>query len=290
MAVIELEARRATREVFNLAEGPLWLARSHRVAWLDIDSGRVLGAPLTIDGLGAVSVLRHVPGTAGVAVLDADERLLVGVDGLILGPDGAPIAPRAFGADGGRRFNDGCVDPAGRLLVGTLGSTGTTGREELLRLEPDGRWTVLRSSLTLSNGVGFTADGRSLVHVDTLARTVSTCRYRDGTLDWHTAFTLDDGYPDGIAIDTENCVWTAVWGAGEVRRYTLRGTLLARVLVPARHVSSVAFVGDDLDRLVITTATKDRSQTELGDEPGSGALYLATSDVRGVTQAAWRPR
>ena len=73
----------------------------------------------------------------------------------------------------------------------------------------------------------------------------------------------------------------AVWGAGQVRCYTPGGEFTAVVTVPARHTSSVAFIGPDLDRLLITTAA--------GDEPEGGRLFVADVGVRGLPLPPWRP-
>jgi len=99
--------------------------------------------------------------------------------------------------------------------------------------------------------------------------------------------TVTGGFPDGMTIDAEGCLWIAVWGASEVRRYSASGHVLAVVEVPAAKPSSVAFAGDDLSTLVITTASRDLSQEELGATPLAGHLFTTKPRVAGTPQPFW---
>jgi len=101
---------------------------------------------------------------------------------------------------------------------------------------------------------------------------------------------IQDGTPDGLCVDTEGNLWVAVWGAGQVRCFDAGGVHVATVEVPAPHTSSVAFVGPGLDRLLITTAREDLSDTQLVAHPRSGHLFLADVGARGVPTVAWAGR
>ena len=90
-------------------------------------------------------------------------------------------------------------------------------------------------------------------------------------------------------MDTEGNLWVAIWGAGEVRRYAPDGTVLSTVHVDAPHSSSVAFVGERLDTLLVTTARKDLAAEQLERHPDSGRLFLARVDAVGVPTTPWSP-
>ncbi len=58
---------------------------------------------------------------------------------------------------------------------------------------------------------------------------------------------MEDGQPDGLAVDAEGDVWVALGPGGAIARLTPDGELRERIDVPgAEFVSSVAFAGDDL--------------------------------------------
>jgi sugar lactone lactonase YvrE len=80
----------------------------------------------------------------------------------------------------------------------------------------------------------------------------------------------------------------AVWGPGEVRRFTPDGEQIGVVTVPAPYTSCVTFAGPDLDVLLISTAIDDLSPAQLAAHPQSGALFTAQVDARGLPTSVWR--
>ena len=283
----------ATTEQFRLGEGPVWDAPRSRLLWVDIEGRAVLqglldaGAITVTDRIGFDTMVGAVAAaTDGTLLVAAQEQLVVGH------PAGRwEDGPRVVPAGEARRLNDGGTDPAGRFLVGTLSLEGPSEREVLVRLEGDGRLTVLDDDLALSNGLAWSSDGRRMFSVDTLRHTVSVRDYDPGSGavgPRRVHLRLDDGLPDGIAMDAADHLWVAIWGGGEVRRYAPDGTLVDRVATGAPHTSSVAFAGDDLRTLVITTATSELSDDQLRAHPGSGRLFTAPVDVPGLPVAPWQ--
>jgi len=283
----------ATSERFRLGEGPVWDAPRGRLLWVDIEGRAVLQGVL--DG-GTVTVSDRIGfGTmVGAVAAASDGTLLVAAQEhlVVLRPDGTrEDGPRVVPAGERRRLNDGGTDPAGRFLVGTLSLGGPSEREVLVRLEADGRLTVLDDDLALSNGLAWSADGRRMFSVDTLRRMVSVRDYDPGSGavgPRRVHLRLEDGFPDGIAMDAADHLWVAVWGGGEVRRYAPDGTLAGRVATGAPHTSSVAFAGDDLHTLVITTATSELGDDQLRAHPDSGRLFTVRADVPGLPVAPWQ--
>jgi len=94
---------------------------------------------------------------------------------------------------------------------------------------------------------------RRLFHPDTLAYRITRYDYdRDTGAIRNPAVHYQgrerDGLPDGIAIDVEDHLWVAFWGAGVVRRLDPRGRVTADVPIPARHPSRVMFGGPSRER------------------------------------------
>jgi len=283
----------ATTEQFRLGEGPVWDAPRSRLLWVDIEGRAVLQGLLDA---GAITVTDRISfdTMVGAVAAASDGTLLVAAQEqlVVRRPDGSwEDGPRVVPAGEVRRLNDGGTDPAGRFLVGTLSLEGPSEREVLVRLEADGRLTVLDDDLALSNGLAWSSDGRRMFSVDTLRRMVSVRDYdpASGAVGARRVhLRLDDGLPDGIAMDAADHLWVAIWGGGEVRRYAPDGTLVDRVPTGAPHTSSVAFAGDDLRTLVITTATSELSDDQLRAHPGSGRLFTAPVDVPGLPVAPWQ--
>ncbi len=213
----------------------------------------------------------------GLLIVERDRLVTRSVDGQVR--IGWTLA-EALGGDPQRRFNDGVIDPQGRLLIGTLHEGDVENQELLLRMDPAGHIETIARSLTLSNGLGFDATGQRLFHTDTLRNRVIVYDYAAPTPVPVRSFTVEPGYPDGLAVDAEGYLWIAVWGGSEVRRYSPTGVLDARLPVPARHVTAATFAGEEL---FITTATEGL------DDPASadGGLYCAHVGVPGGTNHRW---
>lgn len=282
---------------YDLAEGPVWDGEHDRLVWVDVRAGHVLTGTLSSLATSGTRVgVTHqlsFDGTVGAAVPADDGSILVAAADrlVVVAPDGArQDGPRVFPAGELRRLNDGACDPQGRFVVGTCTPHDEPSERELLvRIESDGSTTVLDDDLTLSNGLAWSADGSRLFSIDTMRRRVYVRPYGpDHVGERAVHLVVDGGYPDGMAIDADDHLWIALWGGHGVRRYDPRGRLVARVDVPAPHTSSVAFAGDDLRTMVITTATKDLTPRERDRFPASGMLFTARVDVPGLPPTRWR--
>jgi sugar lactone lactonase YvrE len=280
----------------KLGEGPLWDADRRRVLWVDILRGEVLEGTLDDDKV-ILAGLRSFDGMVGAVVADAQGRLLVaGQESLIVEEtDGSRVVgPRIVPEGVDSRTNDGAVDPQGRFLIGTLALDDRRDQERLVRVD-DERLTLIDDDLGLSNGLAWSPDGSLFYSVDTAAQTIWVRDYDgpSGTVgERREHLVLDSGHPDGICIDSEGGLWVAVWGAGEVRHFSPAGELLDTVSVAAPHTSSVAFVGPDLDLLLITTAQKDLTDEQLAEWPDSGRLFAVRVGVTGLPLTSWsgKPR
>ena len=98
----------------------------------------------------------------------------------------------------------------------------------------------------------------------------------------------DAGAPDGMTVDGEDHLWVAVWGGGQVRRYSPAGELLTVVRVPTENTSSCAFAGPELDHLVISTSTQGLSDEARAAQPDAGRLFVVRPGVTGPAAGVYR--
>jgi D-xylonolactonase len=192
----------------------------------------------------------------------------------------------------GTRFDDALADSTGRVLAGTM---PTAVRESaVIRIEPDGSDRVVVGGLGQSNGRALGADERTLFPGDTRQAVLRAYDYDIATGEPRSGrvvrrFAAEDGVPDGMAADEEGFLWVAMWGGGCVIRIDpASGREVTRVRVPTSLTSSVAFGGDGLADLYITTAGGD-DRARHGELAGS--LFAARPGVRGVPRprSALRP-
>jgi hypothetical protein len=81
--------------------------------------------------------------------------------------------------------------------------------------------------------------------------------------DGHTEVVLD-----GLTVDAAGDVWVAIFGGGQIERYSPDGVLREELHVPARETTSCAFAGPGLHRLYVTTATDNWSDEQRRPSPG----------------------
>jgi sugar lactone lactonase YvrE len=291
--VTELAARAAGTAVHRLAEGPVWDPDRRRLLWVDIPEGAVHYGRLAADSSVITDGSWSFGNTVGAVAMAADGELLVAGKETVLrvAPDGARIPVATVLAPGDHRLNDGAVDPAGRVLVGSLALDGSSGRQVLVRLDPGGP-TVLDNDLSLSNGLAWSPNGDRMYSIDTTQRTVWVRDYdasTGATGPRGLAFAIGDGFPDGMCADADGNLWIAIWGRGRVECRNPDGQLLATVAVDVPHTSSVTFAGPDLDILVITTAREDLSEPDRVAHPEAGQLFTVRPGIRGLPVPYWNP-
>lgn len=296
---IHVQAIPATDDAYGLAEGPAWddsAVPDRRLLWVDIDTGTVLRGGLT-DEVVSVRQSLVVDRSVGFVVPASDGGLLVGGTKSLFvldGDSGEVSRTIELPVPAGSRLNDGKCDPGGRIVAGTLSLEGRSGAERLLRVEHDGRITVLDEDLTLSNGLGWSTDGTTMYSIDSIPGVVWSRPYDpvSGKVGRRTALIDLSGMgphrgPDGMCVDAEGMLWVAIWGAGEIRRYAPTGDQVGVVTVDAPHTSSVAFAGEDLATMVITTSRSQLSAARAAKYPSSGRLFLAWPGVSGSPTVPW---
>lgn len=264
-------------------EGPLWHPDERALFWLDIPPGRVYRYdPVT--GENAL-VYEHDGPVGGMTIQEDGGFLLFGAAGRIVQWLAGEIKTVVdeIPAERETRFNDVIADPAGRVYCGTMPKPD--GMAALYRLDTDGSIHLVYDDIAQSNGMGFTADERSMFLTDTRFRAIYRMDYdkATGELDNRRAIIRtpqDNGAPDGMAVDADDTIWSARWGGHGLFRYALDGELLGQVRFPVSNVSSIAFGGDDYATAFVTTATGGAKR---GPEVGelAGSLFAVDLGVRG---------
>jgi sugar lactone lactonase YvrE len=285
-------ARLASESQHELSEGPRWDDATATVSWVDIVQGHVFRGRIDAAGVHGQRVL-DLPDTVGAAVPASDGGFLVAAhDRLVhVAPDGsrdvsAPVVDRELLL----RLNDAAVDPAGRLLVGSLALDHREGDAALFRLEPDGTTLLLRDGLNLANGIGWSPDGTTLYLNDSVPGAVWAADYDVSSGEpsaWRPFATALHGAPDGLVVDADGCVWVAEWNGSRVTCFSPDGEVLHVVQVPVPHVTAVSFVGPSRDRLLITSARDELEPESRAQFPLSGRLFLAAVDAVGLPTSRW---
>ncbi len=274
----------------HLAEGPVWSAREKRLYWVDIlapsinrfDPATRSNEEVALPRLVSALVGRRDGGLvaltqSGLESFDFDSGTLTPL-----------VDPEAEISD--NRFNDGKCDRQGRLWAGTMRLDASRASGSLYAIKPDLTWERHESGLTVANGLDWSPDGRIFYFADSAPGRIYAYDFDEtaGTLKRRRVFAEIDaalGRPDGLAVDSEGCVWCAVWDGWCLHRYAPDGRLLREVKLPIPRPTSVAFGGKDLKTLFITSARVRLPSRILAEAPFSGGLFTLPIDVPGLPAA-----
>lgn len=269
-----------------LGEGPCWIVQDQSMLWVDINrphifqwnADRGLQTHMTSENICSI-----VPRRSGGYIGAGYNGLVTLSDDFTITRFGHPEAELAE-----NRFNDGKSDREGRFWAGTMDHAEARDSGALYRIDYDLSWTTIDTGYRVTNGPAFSANGRTMYHTDSAIQ----CVY---VFDLDAAgnatnrrpflqFTPDMGYPDGMTVDAENCLWIAFWDGWCVRRFAPDGCLLETVSVPVQKPTSVAFGGPKMDRLFITSAARDLSDAERKGQPHAGGLFAFYPGVKGIAE------
>jgi sugar lactone lactonase YvrE len=166
--------------------------------------------------------------------------------------------------DGSRcQMNDCIADPKGRFVAGSYFYDPATKYElgKLIRIDTDGKATIIDEGFHLANGLGFSPDCATLYFTDSVARVIYAYDYDTvlGNASNRRVFvrvSITEGIPDGLAVDNSGFVWSAQWYGGCIVRYDPDGKRERVITIPAKQTSSIAFGGRDLTDVYVTSASK----------------------------------
>ena len=280
----------------QLGECPLWHPQETVLYWIDINGHAVHRFD---PGSGSHNqwVMPSEPGCIAwcgsgglIVALRSGIVLLDAASGTI-----TPLISAPYDVEKAR-FNDGRCDTAGRLWVGTIYEPRNQPLASLYCVDR-GNVRDMVKPVTVSNGVAFSEDNRSLYHTDTAAHSITAYDFdvttgHIGASRLVKQFSTDrasnyGGRPDGAAVDSENAYWCAMYEGGRVLRLSPEGDVLREISVPFRCPTMVAFGGDDLRTLYITSVRQNRPEAELAQYPLSGCVTALRVDVPGRLENAY---
>ncbi|HEY0704796.1 MAG TPA: SMP-30/gluconolactonase/LRE family protein [Candidatus Acidoferrales bacterium] len=281
-------------------EGAVWHAAENAVYWVDIN--RFLIHRYRLADAAVFSWIFEVPVTA-LSLTDRDDVLLVvlGSQVMLWEPATDTRHPPLFKYDAwpGVRLNDARSDPRGSLWMGSMrnniapdGSAiefgGTDG--VLMRLDADGKTSVWRKDIGISNTFVWSPDRRHFYFADSIANVIWVYDYdfATGAISNERPFFegFDRGLPDGSAMDSEGFLWNCRYYGNCVVRVAPDGKVDRVVEMPVKNITTCCFGGEDLRTLFVTTAS---AHAALGDRL-AGSLFAIRTEVKGQAENRFKLR
>jgi sugar lactone lactonase YvrE len=273
-------------------EGPLWDDQQQVLYWTDIDGKKFYRLlwkewrhELVHDGFQV----------NGGCMQQSGGFVVTNSSGVWLWSPQSKPALLASEADGQECLLNDCIaDPEGRVYSGSyhFNPHGIAAPSFLFRVDTDGSVHVADEGIQFSNGLAFSPNGGTLYFSDTVARCIYAYNWHRGTgkLSDRRVFVRlprEEGFPDGLTVDSDGYLWCAHWFGGCITRYDPDGKRERKVTFPATQTSSLAFGGPDLDVIFVTSASKSNmlETAPIGYDPAKvfvgGRLYKMKSDIQG---------
>jgi sugar lactone lactonase YvrE len=145
----------------------------------------------------------------------------------------------------------------------------------------------METGLTISNGLGWSPDGTTFYLTDSFQHKIFAYDFegRLGTISNRRVLVdLSDESvePDGLTIDTDGNIWSALWDGWAIACFAPTGQELFRIKMPVPRPTSVTFGGADLNQLYITSASVGLSQKDIQACPTAGDLFCLTTKAKGL--------
>ncbi|KYC38367.1 gluconolaconase [Scytonema hofmannii PCC 7110] len=269
----------------RLGESPVWDATQKLLYWVDIYNYRVHQFnPVT--GQNSFFDVGDVVGC--VALAGANRLIMAQRDRLaFLNTHTGEITPiiQVEADKPSNRFNDGKCDPQGRFWFGSMSQEKS--QASLYRYDPDNSLHLMETGLTVSNGLGWSPNEKVFYLTDSEQQKIYAYDFDapTGKISNRRIFvdlTKAPFFPDGLTVDSEGHIWSAMWEGGCVIRFDSTGKEILRVKFPVKSPTNCTFVGEDLKLLYITTASVGLSQAEIDKSVSSGDLFEVQTDIAGL--------
>jgi sugar lactone lactonase YvrE len=267
----------------RLGERPCWDAQAQRLYWVDIYNHRVH----EFDPVTGNDRFFDVGEVVTCLAPAGENRLIIALRHHLafLDTQSGTLTPLVESKKSANiRFNDGKCDRLGRFWVGTLCIAGA--KASLYRYDTDGTLNEMETGLTISNGLGWSPDHKTFYLTDSTPKMIYAYDFdlSSGEIENRRIFVDLSEFPfgpDGLAVDSQGCIWSAMWDGWCIIRFDPNGQEILRIPMPVPRPTSCTFGGSDLTTLYITTASVGLSEAEIQDSIFSGDLFALKTQVTG---------
>jgi sugar lactone lactonase YvrE len=202
---------------FCFGEGPRWF---EGLLWFSDMLGEAVHTVTVGGAMTTLPLPGHAPSGLGfrpdgtLLIVSTEDRKLLAYDGETVDTvaDLSALAPADLG--------DMVVDQRGRAYIGSQAREGGV----ILRVDADGTVSVAATDLDFPNGMVITPD-QTLIVAESIGRRLTAYTIgADGELSDRRVFADGlDGPPDGICLDAQGGVWTAMTLAHQFERIVSGG-------------------------------------------------------------------
>jgi sugar lactone lactonase YvrE len=273
-----------------IGEGPVWVSENNNLYWVDINSKQIL----IYSTITKNKIKVDVPHKIGWAIPTYNNLnlFLCGFKNFIgkydISNKKLEVVHELNEKYKNNRLNDAKFDSKGNLWAGTMDDDAKDDSGYFYKF-PNYSTKILQDGpFKVTNGPAINKSENILYHCDSLSQIIHKYEIDDKyNLLNRSIFVKyevsEDGFPDGITVDNEDCLWVARYGSNKITRYSPEGNPCFEIILPAKNVTSCTFGGTDLDVLYVTTARDGLNTENLVKYPLSGGLFEINLPFKGIS-------
>lgn len=274
----------------TVAEGSLWNEEEQSLYWIDVTNGVVYFKKFNDKVHDFMQVDFNLGKIGGITFLRDNSLLLFAAQGKVWHwitrdkPQLYAELPQAASS----RFNDVITDPEGRIFCGVAPvKRGDSG--SLWRMDADKSFSCVEPiTAGMPNGMGFSPNLQYFYFTVTDEKIIYRYRYDrlTGALSDKEIFIRvpdDEGFPDGMTVDSDGCIWSAQWNGFRLVRYAVSGEKLVEYHFPIAKISCVSFGGENYSELFVTSANYPWTETDY-EQQGAGTVLRLSQNFVGLPE------
>lgn len=272
-----------------IGEAPLWCTEEKVLYWVDIDGKSIMRFnPKT----GAQDMFPQ-PYEIGCVIKRLDGGFIAATEAGIVELDknlgNLKIINDPERDEPENRFNDGKCDRLGRFWTGSTDRAELNPTGVLYQINTCNDINSVLNGLNVPNGIGWSPDNNTMYLTESGLGIIYAYNFDfpTGAFSNQRIFAEVDpseGVLDGLCVDAEGYVWSAHWEGGRVTRYDVDGNIDRVIKMPVPLITSLAFGGENLDQLYVTTACLGLTDAELEEYPLSGGLFVLHPGMKGLPE------
>jgi L-arabinonolactonase len=279
-------------EAMLLGEGPLWHPKENCLYWVDI----ITATLYRLDAHSQAMQKFKMPSQIGCIGWRAKGGLIAALSDRFVSIDTKTGVTQTIAFPLAQQhhvmFNDGKCDRQGRFWAGTKDIAEENPLGSLYRLDSEAKVTEMIKGFTVSNGIAWSLDNNRMYICDSPARQIYQYEFypaegRLGRFQIFAQVPKEEGFPDGLTVDSAGYVWSCHWDGWQITRYKPSGEIDSVIPMPVPRPTSCCFGGPDLKTLYVTSASIGLSAATLSDAPQSGQLFALAVDVKGLPEPAY---
>tara|TARA_Y100001970_G_C14247659_1_gene869482 strand:- start:2216 stop:3094 length:879 start_codon:yes stop_codon:yes gene_type:complete len=189
-------------------------------------------------------------------------------------------------------YNDLKIDRQKNIWISTSHIDETENKGSLWSLDANKALRLIDTGFKVSNGPAFSPCGNYVYFNDTFSYKTYLYQFTKEEnkkiyKELFYRFDNKEGYPDGITVDEDGCIWIAHWGSGIISKQSLNGEILKRINLPSKNLTSLCFGGENYNYLIATSATEGITEKDWISYPDSGKTFLIHTEERGISEKSY---